>query len=119
MRKIIRREFKNRDAIGTPEVAQMNGISEATARALAPEIGVAKVGPAYAWTRQNVEDLIDRLEADDDDDEADDDDLEEEEDLDDDDDEDEDEDEEDEEEYEDDEDDEVDEDDDEEADEGE
>ena len=49
--------FDGRDAISTPEVARYVGLSESRARALAAEIGVVRVGPAYAWNRDDVAEL--------------------------------------------------------------
>jgi hypothetical protein len=58
--------FSEDATVSTPTVSRFAGISEATARALASDIGVGRIGPAYAWDRDHVEQLLERLEAEDD-----------------------------------------------------
>jgi hypothetical protein len=65
----LNRAFANRLAIPTREAAALAETNEATARALAPELCVQRIGTAFAWSRENVENLAARLEPEDDDDE--------------------------------------------------
>ena len=59
----------------TSEVARAAGISESTARSFAVDLEVPKVGPAYAWSEEDYDQVVEALDADDDDDDTDDDDT--------------------------------------------
>jgi hypothetical protein len=53
----INQLFADANVVSTSEVAAVFDISEATARAWAEELDVAKVGASYAWTHEDVEAL--------------------------------------------------------------
>lgn len=57
--------FSRASVVATAAVARFVGLSEADARAFADEIGVARIGASFAWTKMDVETLLERLEADD------------------------------------------------------
>jgi hypothetical protein len=53
--------FSETNVVSTREVAAALSISEADAREMADELGVARVGQAFAWAREDVESLADEL----------------------------------------------------------
>lgn len=53
--------FSETNVVSTREVAAALSISEADAREMADELGVARVGHAFAWAREDVESLADEL----------------------------------------------------------
>lgn len=73
MPKDIEDLFGNDDSIGTDDVAPFAGISASSARAHASDIGVRKIGQVYVWSRADVQELRDRLDADNEDEDDDDD----------------------------------------------
>jgi hypothetical protein len=78
---IIDELFSDANAVSTHQVARAFDISESDARFLADELGVAKIGAAYAWTRDDATALsskLDELDAENDDQEGDEDESEDE-----------------------------------------
>jgi hypothetical protein len=61
MTDLIERLFEDADVVSTPSVCCTFGLSEPVGRAWAEELGVAKLGSSYAWTKANVEELVDGL----------------------------------------------------------
>lgn len=53
--------FADSKVVSTPEVARAAQIPEAEVRARAGDLGVARVGASYAWTRDDAEALFDDL----------------------------------------------------------
>jgi hypothetical protein len=56
--------FSETGVLSTSDVAHFFDVSETEARQWADELGVARIGASFAWVRENVEDLRDRLESD-------------------------------------------------------
>ena len=52
--------FSEANAVSTADVARAFELSEAQAREWADELGVAKVGASYAWTRPDVDALAEQ-----------------------------------------------------------
>jgi hypothetical protein len=59
--------FAAGEFLTTPAVARFVGLSESSTRALAADLGVGRAGPSYVWSRDNVAELLEQLEANDDD----------------------------------------------------
>ena len=55
--------FSDASVVPTRAVASAAGVSENDGRAHASALGVAKVGAAFAWTRDDVERLDEELDA--------------------------------------------------------
>jgi hypothetical protein len=55
--------FAEANAVGTGDVSRAFDLSEAEARTWADELGVAKIGASYAWTRPDVEALAEQIDA--------------------------------------------------------
>lgn len=53
--------FAGTDVMSTPEVAELLDVSQARVRAFADANGVHRVGPAFAWSRADVEAFADEL----------------------------------------------------------
>lgn len=60
--------FDETNVVGTPELAEAVGVTEADARAWARDHGVARIGNAFAWSREDADALIDDFEQESDDD---------------------------------------------------
>jgi hypothetical protein len=58
--------FSENDFLSTPAVARYVELSESQTRAIAADIGVSKAGQAFVWCRDDVQALVDQLDADDD-----------------------------------------------------
>jgi hypothetical protein len=55
--------FSEDNAVGSRDVAQAFDMSEHEARSWADELGVAKIGASFAWTREDVDALVAELDA--------------------------------------------------------
>jgi hypothetical protein len=55
--------FAEANAVSTAAVARFADISEATARDWALELTVARIGASFAWTREDVEKLLESLDS--------------------------------------------------------
>lgn len=64
--------FGDDDFVTTPAVARFVDLSESQTRALASDLNVGRAGAAYAWTRDDVERLVEELDDDEDDEDDDD-----------------------------------------------
>jgi hypothetical protein len=55
--------FAEANVVSTAAVARFADISEATAREWADDLTVARIGASFAWTREDVEKLLECLES--------------------------------------------------------
>jgi len=55
--------FAEANVVSTAAVARYADISEATAREWADELSVARIGASFAWTREDVEKLLECLDS--------------------------------------------------------
>jgi hypothetical protein len=55
--------FAEVNAVSTAAVARFADISEATTREWADELSVARIGASFAWTREDVEKLLECLDS--------------------------------------------------------
>jgi hypothetical protein len=62
--------FAEANAVSTAVVSRFADISEATTREWADDLNVARIGASFAWTREDVEKLLEGLESEAEDDDA-------------------------------------------------
>ena len=60
---VIDELFSDANAVATHDVAAAFDMSENEARDWASELGVARIGASFAWTRVDVEELQEQLDA--------------------------------------------------------